>query len=219
MNFGQPDPQLAVLNYRALASEYDKACTRISSIREETIALLGLRRGDRVLDVASGTGLSIPYLRAAVGNDGYVIGIELSPDMCELARQRIHRAGWQNVSVAEGNALSAEIVTASAATFDAVLFHYTQDVLRQPDAVRRLLALCRPGARIAVAGFKSAPLWAAPVTAMAMWRGRRYLTTYEGISAPCSHLAPMLVDFRWQSRLLGTGYVGWGNIADEKVDR
>ena len=58
MNFGQPNPQLAVLNYRSLAPEYDTACTRISSIREETIALLGLRRGDRVLDVASGTGLS-----------------------------------------------------------------------------------------------------------------------------------------------------------------
>ena len=108
MNFGQPDPQRAVLNYRALAPQYDTACTRISSIREETIALLGLRRGDRVLVVASGTGLSFPYLRAAVGDNGSVTDIELSPDMCELARQRIQRAGWHNASVAEGNALSSD---------------------------------------------------------------------------------------------------------------
>lgn len=216
MNFGQPNPQLAVLNYRSLAHKYDATCTRISSIREETIALLGLRRGDRVLDVASGTGLSFPNLRAAVGNDGHVTGIELSPDMCELARQRIQNAGWQNVLVVEGDALSADIPTASKTKFDAILFHYTQDVLRQPDAIRRLLALGKPGARVAIAGFKAAPMWAAPVTAIAMWRGRRYLTTYEGIVAPWSHLAPMLADFKWQSRLLGTGYVGWGNVAHEK---
>ena len=128
MNFGQPNPQLAVIDYRSLARDYDANCSRIASIRNETIALLELRCGDRVLDVASGTGLSFPNLRAAVGNDGYVTGIELSPVMCELARQRIQRAGWQNVSVAEGSALSAEIATASTAKFDAVLFHYTHDV-------------------------------------------------------------------------------------------
>ena len=130
MNFGRPNPQLAVINYRSLARDYDAHCTRIASIRDETIALLELRCGDRVLDVASGTGLSFPNLRAAVGSDGYVTGIELSPVMCELARQRIQSAGWQNVSVAEGSALSAEIATASTATFDAVLFHYTRHILR-----------------------------------------------------------------------------------------
>ncbi len=215
MNFGRPNPQLAVVNYRSLARDYDGNSTRIASIREENIALLGIPSGERVLDVASGTGLSFPNLRTAVGNDGYVTGIELSPVMCELARQRMQSAGWQNVSVVEGSALSAEIATASTAKFDAVLFHYTHDVLRQPDAVRRLLALCMPGARVALAGFKGAPSWAAPFTGIAMWRGRRYLTTYEGIAALWSHLAPMLVNFKWQSRLLGTGYAGWGHLADE----
>ena len=216
MNFSQPDPRRAVTTSSLLARDYDANCARIASIRDETIALLGLRSGERVLDVASGTGLSFPHLRTAVGNDGYVTGIELSPVMCELARQRIQIAGWQNVSVIEGDAMAADMATVSKAKYDAVLFHYTHDVLRQPDAVRRLLTLCNPGARVAVAGFKSAPWWAAPVTAVAMWRGRRYLTTYEGIAAPWNHLASMLTIFRWQSRLLGTGYIGWGNLPTRK---
>ena len=213
MNFGQPDPSLAVKNYRALADNYDASCARIASIRDETIALLGLRVGDRVLDVACGTGLSFPQLRSAVGDTGQVTGIELSPEMCALARRRINAATWSNVSVTEGNVLTAPVTQQASAPFDAILFHYTQDVLRQPVAIGRLLSLCRPGARVAVAGFKSAPLWAAPVTAIALWRGRKYMTTYEGISAPWDHLASMLMDFQWQSRLLGTGYVGWGRVA------
>ena len=213
MNFGQPDPLLAIRNYRTLAGEYDASCTRIASIRDETVALLGLRSGDHVLDVACGTGMSFPHLRNAVRDTGWVTGIELSPEMCALARQRISTATWSNVSVIEGNALTAEVSHEAGAPFDAILLHYSQDVLRQPAAVRRLLALCRPGARVAVAGFKSAPLWAAPVTAFAMWRARNYLTTFEGISAPWDHLASMLADFQWQSRMLGTGYVGWGHVA------
>ncbi len=219
MNFGQPDPFLAIRNYRALAGEYDASCTRIASIRDETVALLGLRAGDHVLDVASGTGMSFPHLRNAVRDTGRVTGIELSPEMCVLARQRISTAKWSNVSVVEGNALTAQISREAGAPFDAILFHYTQDVLRQPAAVRRLLSLCRPGARVAVAGFKSAPLWAAPVTAFAMWRGRNYLTTFEGISAPWNHLAALLADFQWQSRLLGTGYVGWGQVSSHGGDQ
>ena len=219
MNFGPPDPSLAVQNYQALAGNYDASCTRIASIRDETIALLGLRNGDRVLDVACGTGLSFMQLRSAVGDMGQVTGIELSPEMCALARQRINAATWSNVSVTEGNALTAQVTHQAGAPFDAVLFHYTQDVLRQPAAIGRLLSLCRPGARVAVAGFKSAPLWAAPVTVIAMWRGRKYMTTYEGISAPWDHLASMLGDFQWQSRLLGTGYVGWGHVATHGADK
>lgn len=215
MKFGQPDPYLAIRNYRALAGGYDASCTRIGSIRDETVALLGLRAGDHVLDVACGTGMSFAHLRNAVRGTGRVIGIELSPEMCLLARQRVKAARWSNVSVIEGDAVTAQISHETGARFDAILFHYTQDVLRQPVAVRRLLSLCRPGARVAVAGLKAAPLWAAPVTAFAMWRSRNYVTTFEGLSAPWDHLASMLADFQWQSRLLGSGYVGWGHVAAE----
>lgn len=218
MNFGQPDPSLSIRNYRTLARKYDANCTRIASIRDETVALLGLRAGDRVLDVASGTGMSFPHLRNVVRDTGHVTGVELSPEMCALARQRISTARWSNVMVLEGDALTLPISREAGAPFDAIMFHYTQDVLRQPAAIRRLLALCRPGARVAVAGFKSAPLWAAPVTALAMWRGRNYLTTFEGIATPWDHLASMLADFQWQSRLLGTAYVGWGHVAMDEAN-
>ena len=208
MNLGTPDPLRAIANYRQLALTYDASCRHVESIRIETVALLGLRRGDHVLDVASGTGMSFPALRSGVGNEGAVVGIELSPDMCARARERVQVAGWTNVQVVEADALTAQL---HQCRFDAVLFHYTHDVMRQPATLHRLLSFAKPGARIAVAGFKAAPGWAVPLTWFSMWRARKYLTTFEGLRAPWSHLVQWVPDFEWQPRLGGSGYVGWGH--------
>lgn len=214
MNFGRPDINLAVESYRALALNYDTSCARVSGIRAETIALLGLRAGDCVLDVACGTGLSFPQLQAEVGSHGTVIGVELSPEMCGVARARVSQYAWHNVHVIERNALNADL---RGHEFDALLFHYTHDVLRQPDALAHLFARAKPYARVAVAGMKKADAWCAPLTLFAMWRARNYLTTYEGLRAPWSHLRQWVQDFRWRSTLFGTGYIGWGHVTTGRL--
>ncbi len=214
MNFGKPDANQAIENYRAIALNYDASCVRVSSIRSETIALLGLRSGDCVLDVACGTGLSFLQLCAGVGRYGSVVGVELSPEMGRQARARIERHGWDNVQVIEGDVLGADL---REHRFDALLFHYTHDVLRQPEALARLFAQARPYARVAVAGFKKADAWLAPLTWFAMWRARNYLTTYEGLQAPWSYLRQWVPEFQWRSTLLGTGYIGWGHVSTNPV--
>lgn len=49
------------------------------------IAGLGLRAGQLVLDAGCGTGRALPYLRAAVGADGAVLGLDLTPEMLRQA--------------------------------------------------------------------------------------------------------------------------------------
>lgn len=58
----QPDAQRSIQRYRGLAQAYDTPCTRVMGIREKAVALLGLRRGDVVIDVGAGTGLGFPLL-------------------------------------------------------------------------------------------------------------------------------------------------------------
>ena len=72
--------------------------------------------------------------------------------MLSQARDRVAAAGWRNVHL-----LNARAGAGAAWPVDALLFHYTHDILRSPSALQRLLACARPGAAVAIAGIKYFP--------------------------------------------------------------
>jgi arsenite methyltransferase len=201
-----PDPQLAIARYRAHAPGYDASAARTMPLRRRTVSKLALQPGQTVLDVACGTGLSFPLLQAGVGEAGHVVGVELSPDMLALARTRCAREGWRNVTLVESAMETAEI----PGPIDAILFNFTHDVLRSPNALERIFAAARPGARVAVAGMKLAPRWLAPLNLVVRAQARPYMTTFEGLERPWDLLEAYLQDFERETVLFGTGYVGWG---------
>ncbi len=177
-------------------------------MRVRTIEKLALRPGDRVLDVASGTGLSFPLLRAAVGAEGEVVGIDVSPEMTNLARRRVTEAGWQNITLLESSIESADI----RGPLDAILFNFTHDVMRSPRSLERIFAAARPGTRIAIAGMKYVPWWMAPVNIIVRAKARPYMTTFEGLDKPWDLALPYLSQFEWTSELFGIAYIGWGRV-------
>ena len=201
-----PDPQLAIARYRAHAPGYDASAVRTMALRRRTVAKLELRPGEAVLDVACGTGLSFPLLREGVGETGRIVGVELSPDMLALARERCVREGWRNVTLIESAMETADL----QGPVDAILFNFTHDVLRSPAALERIFAAARPGTRVAVAGMKLAPWWLAPLNAVVRAQARPYMTTFEGLARPWDLLEAYLEGFERESVLFGTGYIGWG---------
>jgi len=203
-----PDPQLAIARYRAHAPGYDASAVRTMPLRRRTVAKLELRPGETVLDVACGTGLSFPLLREGVGETGRIVGVELSPDMLALARERCVREGWRNVTLIESAMETADL----QGPVDAILFNFTHDVLRSPAALERILAAARPGTRVAVAGMKLAPWWLAPLNAVVRAQARPYMTTFEGLARPWDLLEAYLEGFERETVLFGTGYIGWGEV-------
>ena len=203
-----PDAAKAVAQYRHHADSYDSSAQRTMRMRVRTIDKLALRPGDRVLDVASGTGLSFPLLCEAVGPQGKVIGVDVSPEMMSLARQRVADAGWQNVTLLESTIESADI----PGPLDAVLFNFTHDVMRSPPALERIFSAAGPNARIAVAGMKYLPWWMAPLNAVVRAKARPYMTTFEGLERPWDLALPYLSAFEWSPELFGSCYVGWGRV-------
>ncbi len=206
-----PNRELALNRYGRHAAGYDASAARTAMLRARTIGRLGLRPGETVLDVGAGTGLSIEALVRGVGTGGRVVAVEQSPEMAARARARLLAARWGNVSLIEASVEDAAL----PAQIDAVLFHYTHDVLRSPAALGNILSRVRPGARVALAGMRFVSWWLAPVNFYVMLKGRPYLTTYEGLRRPWGLLEAHLERFETETTLMGTGYIGWGKLRRE----
>ena len=205
-----PKSALAIARYRVMARAYDASCWRIEPLRALAIQSLALRPGERVLDVACGTGSTVITLARQVGPTGKVIGIEQCPEMADIARQKLRDADIRN----------AEIVTADlrllshAFEADAVLCSFTHDVLQSPAAIAHIRQLSKPGARLSVLGARTLPWWWGwPVNIFVMWRARRYLTTFHGLRDPCALLRPHCESLElkgaWHA---GTSYVATGRF-------
>jgi demethylmenaquinone methyltransferase/2-methoxy-6-polyprenyl-1,4-benzoquinol methylase len=211
---GSPDPKLALRRYRRLAASYDATAQREMPRRLRCIDKLALQAGEVVLDVGYGTGLSLAPLRERVGGDGRVVGVELSPAMARIAQDRVRQAGWDNVTVVVADLTRVPLAPPllDCPPFDALLFHYTHDILQSESALANVFARAKPGARVAVAGLKKTHPLLFPLNAWVLWRGWRYRTTDAGLRKPWRHLARWVPDFRWERYLLDTAYIGWGTV-------
>ncbi|MEO5676489.1 MAG: hypothetical protein ABIQ84_02990, partial [Usitatibacter sp.] len=93
------------------------------------------------------------------------------------------------------------------------LFHFTHDVLQSPEALARIFALAKPGARVAAAGTKFAPWWLAPLSLWVAFRVRHYVSTYRGMRKPWLPLERYVPDLIAVDRPLRTSYVAHGTFA------
>ena len=106
-----------------------------------------LQSGERVLDVACGTGVVARQAAQHVGPTGKVIGLDLHGDMLAVARSLPElpgaSIGWQ-----EGNALALPF---SDETFDVVLCQQgLQFFSHRPAALREMQRVLVPGGRVAL---------------------------------------------------------------------
>lgn len=204
--------QRSLQRYRLRAQRYDKTCGPTWPIRERAVAALRLQPGQHVLDVACGTGLSLPLLQAAVagpdGCQGRVWGFDHSPEMLAQARARVAASGWPQVQLLQCAAQDLALPE----PVDALLFHYTHDILRSPGALARLLACARPGARVAVAGIKYFPPWLAPLNLWVYCKNRGYNGAPGELRSPWDRLAPFLEDWQFAATQWGMGYLASGSL-------
>jgi ubiquinone/menaquinone biosynthesis C-methylase UbiE len=204
-----PVREKSIAKYRKRAAGYDASCGPTWPIRERAVAALQLQPGQRVLDVGCGTGLSLALLRAAVGEGGMVYGCDQSPEMLSIARRRQAAAGWSNVRLVQSAAQHVELPEA----VDALLFHYTHDVLRSSAALTRLLACARPQAQVAITGIKYFSGWLAPLNPWVYFKNRGYNGAPGELATPWDRILPFLDDWQMTPTQFGMGYIGSGRVA------
>jgi ubiquinone/menaquinone biosynthesis C-methylase UbiE len=135
--------------------------SQLAGAQTELIARAGLRPGERVLDVACGTGLVALTAARTIGPRGSVLGIDLSGTMIDAARRQAHEVQASNATFAR---MDAEKLDLPDAGFDVVLC--ALGLMYMP---KSQLAMCemrrvlRPGGRmvLAVWGERSRCGWSA----------------------------------------------------------
>lgn len=208
------DHRAALTQYARRAAVYDYELALFEPVRRKAVARLNLQPGEVVLDVGCGTGLSLPLLHAAVGTEGRIVGVEPSPEMMARARERAQRERWRNVTLVSASAGDAQLPEPA----DAVLFHFTHDVMRDAAALAHVLGRVKPGARVVACGLRWAAPWAWPVNLMVLPAALRSVTSLEGMQRPWSHLERLVRVTKVESLLGGGVYLASGVLpADRKA--
>jgi len=119
-------------NYDRISRWYDLFAGSEKRFTQSGLQLLGVKNGERVLEIGFGTGHSLVALAEQVGDDGLIAGMELSLGMIEVARQRLYPFGHKQAKVQKR---SAEIIQGDGTllpfdsdSFDAVFLSFTLEL-------------------------------------------------------------------------------------------
>ncbi len=134
------------LDTAQLAQHYDAvSLDRQFEAGKLLVKRLGLRAGERALDVGSGTGLLAEYVAGIVGSSGSVVAIDPLPLRVDIARRRAK----SNLTFRVGDAY--ELGAYADASFDVVylnaVFHWLPEKLGPLREFHRLLT---PGGRLGI---------------------------------------------------------------------
>ena len=111
-------------------------------------ALASLRPGETVVDLGSGGGLDVFLAAATVGARGRAIGVDMTPDMIELATRNATKAGHQNAKFVLGE---IDDIPLPADTADCVISNCVINLVPdKPKAFSEIFRILKPGGRVAI---------------------------------------------------------------------
>jgi SAM-dependent methyltransferase len=142
---------------RAVAEAFGYSAEELASIPAEAnmglscgnpTATANLRAGEVVVDLGSGGGLDVFLSARKVGPTGKAIGIDMTPDMIDLARKNAARSGLTNV---EFHHAMIDRLPLPDASVDVVISNCVINLAPDKSAVFREIArVLKPGGRLAI---------------------------------------------------------------------
>ena len=149
-------------------------------VNESSLAALGLRGGERVLDVGAGLGQLTRAIARAAGPAGRVLGIERSVEQIAEARRLAREDGEERLlELRGGDVMALELAANEWGSFDVAharfILEHVPDPLR---VVKAMVRAVRPGGRIVLEDddHDVLRLWPEPPGLHELWRA--YIRTY-----------------------------------------
>ncbi|TVP88405.1 MAG: methyltransferase domain-containing protein [Thioalkalivibrio sp.] len=142
-------------SYRRYARHYDVIFGRVFAPgRQLALETLAPVSGKRVLEVGVGTGISLPFYKP----DAEVVGIDVSREMLDVARQRL--ADGDCGAVTGLVEMNAEQLAFADDSFDAVVAMYVASVVPNPERLfSEMWRVCRPDGQILVVNHFASRQW------------------------------------------------------------
>ncbi len=112
------------------------------------VGLAALKKGETVLDLGSGGGIDVFLAATKVGESGWVIGVDMTPEMIRKARSNAKKAGYRNVEFRLGDIENLPVEDSSV---DVVISNCVINL--SPDKKQVFAEACRtlrPGGRMVV---------------------------------------------------------------------
>ena len=137
----------------AIAEGFDRyVAPQEAELASEALRMVGLEAGERLLDVAAGTGgLSLPAARLGAE----VLATDWSPAMMEMFAARVRDEGLIN---AEGRVMDCHALDLPDGSFDVTGSQFgVMLVPDQPRALREMVRVTKPGGRVLLIAYGSPP--------------------------------------------------------------
>ena len=137
-------------------------------------AIDDLKPGDTVVDFGSGGGIDCFIAAKAVGEEGRVIGVDMTPDMVDLARRNADSLGMTNVTF---HLTEMESTPVAADSVDVIISNCVINLAPDKDAVfREAYRILKPGGRM----FISDMVLTAPLPDYAAADARNWVACLSG---------------------------------------
>jgi ubiquinone/menaquinone biosynthesis C-methylase UbiE len=123
--------------------EYDRIADGLTISTDQTLRVAAIRHGEKVLDLATGTGITAI---AARERGALVTGVDLTPQLLAVASERAKAVGFNDIQFCEGD---AEALPFEDASFDVVLSTCGHMFApNQPKVAAELARVTRSGGRV-----------------------------------------------------------------------